>query len=159
MSRNASASVKRWQYVVAAALVGCNPATPAVETPSAAAPAPPADEPLTNTSWKLTHLGDEPVLTTASQREAYLVLHADSARVTGFGGCNRMTGTYQTTGTALTIGPLATTRMACPATMTTEAAFLAALGETRTWHIAGPQLDLFDAAGRVVARFAATHVP
>jgi heat shock protein HslJ len=160
MSRNASASVKPWQHVVAVLLLAaCRPATPAVEAPPATAPAPSADEPLINTAWKLTHLGDEPVLTTADQRAAHIVLHADSARVSGFAGCNQLAGTYQAAGTALTFGPLATTRMACPTTMAAETAFLAALGEARAWRIVGDQLDLLDAAGRVVARFAATHLP
>lgn len=48
---------------------------------------------LENTHWKLTHLGEAPV--SQSQREPNLVLNPDTHRVTGSGGCNSLSGSYE----------------------------------------------------------------
>ncbi|WP_019584926.1 META domain-containing protein [Deinococcus apachensis] len=54
-------------------------------------------------------------------------------RVSGTGGCNRLTGSFQLEGKALTLGPLASTRMACsPEVNAQETAFLAFLGRPLT---------------------------
>jgi hypothetical protein len=39
-----------------------------------------------------------------------------------------------------------------------EKAFLEALGQVKTWKITGQHLDLFDAAGKPVARLEANHM-
>jgi heat shock protein HslJ len=45
--------------------------------------------------------------------------------------------------------------MACMQGMETEAAFLAALDKVRRWKTNGQQLELYDADGKLVARFTA----
>lgn len=56
-----------------------------------------------------------------------MIAFADG-RVSGTTGCNRISGTYEIDGNVVTIGPLATTRMACPPPlMARETALLAAL--------------------------------
>lgn len=105
--------------------------------------------------WKLTRLGDEPVLIGPRQREPHLILHSPSRRTGGFGSCNRLMGTYELEGMNLTFGQMATTRMACKEGMGMEVAFLAALEKVRTWKIIGQHLDLFDETGWPVARFEA----
>jgi len=42
--------------------------------------------------------------------------------------------------------------------METEQAFLKALGQVSGWSITGRQLELEDAAGRVIARFDGRHM-
>jgi heat shock protein HslJ len=77
--------------------------------------------------------------------------------VSGKSGCNTFTGPYQTGGASLTIGPLATTRMACtPEIMDQEQAYLAALAATKSYRIVGTTLTLSDAAGVRMAEFAAS---
>src|SRR5262249_35167247 len=77
-------------------------------------------------------------------------------RVSGSSGCNTFMGPYQTSGASLTIGPLATTRMACEQSiMDQEQAYLAALSATKSYQIAGPTLTLLDATGTRMAEFAA----
>ena len=44
--------------------------------------------------------------------EYFIEFGAD--RLSGRAGCNRFSGTYSITGDRLAVGPLATTRMACP---------------------------------------------
>ncbi len=78
-------------------------------------------------------------------------------RVSGSGGCNAVSGRAELSGSALSFGPLATTRKLCPpAVMDQETKFLAALGGTRAWKIDPERrkLMLLDEAGRTVALFA-----
>lgn len=116
------------------------------------------DEPLVNTYWKLTHLGDAPVTPVEQRREAHLVLHVEDQRVAGSTGCNRLTGRYRLEGNRLGFDRLASTRMACPAGMQTEQAFLDALGRVTGWAVEGGQLVLTDAEGQVLARFRAVSL-
>jgi hypothetical protein len=47
-----------------------------------------ASEPLENTYWKLTRLGDKPVFVQERQHEPSLTFHPENHRVSGSGGCN-----------------------------------------------------------------------
>ena len=110
---------------------------------------------LENTYWKLTHLGDVPVIAGEKQREPHLVLRSQDRRVGGSSGCNRLMGGYALEGEKLAFSRLAGTRMACAEGMDTEQQFLAVLEQTKTWKIAGGHLELFDAGSRLLARFEA----
>ena len=110
---------------------------------------------LENTYWKLTHLGDVPVIAGEKQRESHLVLRPQDQRVGGSSGCNRLMGGYALEGEKLAFSRLASIRMACAEGMDTEQKFLAALEQVKTWKIAGGHLELFDAGGRLLARFEA----
>lgn len=132
--------------VVSALLAGC------------AATQNPVDEPLVNTYWKLTRLGDTPVAVVDNRREAHLVLHTENQRVAGSTGCNRLMGRYRLEGQTLRFGQMATTMMACMEGAETEQAFLAALERVRAWEVKGPQLTLKDDQGRDVAHFEAVHL-
>lgn len=113
---------------------------------------------LEGTYWKLTRLGDESVTPDPKAREPHLVLEAKAGRVTGWSGCNRLTGTYTREGAALRFVPLASTRMACPA-LEMERAFLEALERVATWRLRRHELVLCDALGQPVARFEARELP
>jgi len=55
-----------------------------------------------------------------------------TSRVSGLSGCNRFSGTWAQTGTSVSFGPLASTRMACaPALMDLEGKFLKTLEAVR----------------------------
>ena len=65
--------------------------------------------------------------------------------LSGNSGCNTYSGTYTVTGNQITIGPLASTRMACsdPAgIMEQETQFLAALQTAATYNIENATLEL-----------------
>lgn len=109
---------------------------------------------LENTYWKLTSLGDVPV-TAVSQQEPLFVLNSETHRVSGSGGCNRLTGIYELTADHLTFSQMVTTMMSCVERMDTEKAFLKALTEAKTWKMAGEELELLNDAGNVMARFKA----
>jgi copper homeostasis protein (lipoprotein) len=106
--------------------------------------------------WRLTRLGEDPVLSKDPAREPGLSFDAAARRVSGSGGCNRITGSYTRTGTdGLTFGRMAGTMMACADGMEVEAAFLKALARVKSYNILGSILELYDEAGTLVARFEA----
>ena len=114
--------------------------------------------PLQNTYWKLTHLGDAPVTGDFSRAEPHLTLNTDTHRAAGSGGCNQFGGGYELSGARLKLEQVVSTMMACMKGMKTEQAFLRALEQVSGWRIAGKQLELTDAGGKVLARFDGRHM-
>ena len=115
--------------------------------------------PLENSYWKLTRLGGEPVLVGARQREPHLILRPDDHRFGGSGGCDTLVGSYRVDGDRLEFSQVASTMMACPEGMATEAAFTAALAQVRTWRVSGEHLELFGADGTPLARLERRLMP
>ena len=116
-----------------------------------------SDASLENTYWKLTRLGDAPVTSASQEQEANFVLNSDSHRISGSGGCNRLTGSYELHGDRITFSQMAGTMMACLQGMETEQAFLDVLKQTTRWKITGQQLELLDDTSRQLAIFEANH--
>ncbi len=111
---------------------------------------------LEGTYWKATELAGKPTPTEDAKREAHLVFQA-GGRVSGSDGCNRITGTYDLKGTAVTFGQMAGTLMACiDSSAEVERAFRNALKSASRMTIAGDRLDLFDATGNRVGSFTAS---
>ncbi len=96
-----------------------------------------AAPPLEGTYWKLIRLGDVSVAAPSSKREPHLTLDAQARRVTGSGGCNRVTGSYEVNGDRLSFSRMARTKMACVDGMENETDFLKALEQAKTWRIDG----------------------
>ena len=110
------------------------------------------DEPFEGTPWRLVQLGGQSVSAMggdpkAEPRVQFNVGSTDNdSRVTGSGGCNRLSGNYRRSDSALRIGPIASTRMACtdPTRMVIESRFVAALEATTSFTLKGGQLTLRD---------------
>src|SRR5215213_7754295 len=97
------------------ALAGCG---------SMAAPGGPFPEGLAGTAWRANTLAGQPVDDTM----AVTLEFVGSDRIAGKAACNRYNGPLRVVDGRLQIGPLASTRMACPPPlMEAEARFLAAL--------------------------------
>ena len=109
--------------------------------------------PFEGTVWRLTHLGKTPIAAPADGREATLQFLGASSQVTGSTGCNRLSGRYTRNGNQLSLGPLATTRMACLGQNDLEPRFLAALERVAAYRVTENTLELSDASGEVLARF------
>jgi len=115
--------------------------------------------PLTDTYWRLTSLGSQNVpAATDPRREPSLTFEAGDSPLngsySGSSGCNRLVGAYSASDAAMTLtagGSL----IACKDQAQAESAFLTALKGTTRYRISGETLELFDAAGTRVARFAA----
>lgn len=83
-------------------------------------------------------------------------LRLEQGRVAGRAGCNRYTGEVKIEGGTLRFGPMAATRMMCPpAVMDQEQRFLEALQSVTSYSFAGSLLELRNASGHVVLKFAA----
>jgi putative lipoprotein len=88
-----------------------------------AACVPPAGAPATDaaavrlqdTAWTLVELGGAPVTPDADGRRPSLRLDGATARFTGFGGCNRLSGAYELDGGTLRFPTIGATRMYCDA--------------------------------------------
>ena len=97
--------------------------------------------------------GSEWGLAGETGKSARFVQFRSGGKVGGHTGCNRFTGTYTQKDDTLTMGPFATTRMACqPEVMERERQFLAMLTNVR--HVEGTHLkfSLKDGNGEVLAQ-------
>ncbi|WP_289731229.1 META domain-containing protein [uncultured Alistipes sp.] len=96
--------------------------------------------PLTGTAWQLVQLYGQNV---PPEKGAFTVtLSPEEGRISGSGACNRLSGDYAADETrALKIGPLRTTRMACPG-QEQEQKFVEALTTTTHYDMDGPMLML-----------------
>jgi copper homeostasis protein (lipoprotein) len=106
---------------------------------------------LENSRWRPVRIGDRNVTVPAQQREPWIVLEPGARRVTGSGGCNRISGSYESGLGTLRFSPMISTKMACPS-MDTETAFLRALNGTRRFRIQGRILELMDNDGKTMVR-------
>jgi heat shock protein HslJ len=138
-------------FACAAHPAGTDEGSPPPSASDAAAP----DSPLRDTHWQLVRLGDAPVEEVEPQRAPHLVFAADAPRVSGSGGCNRITGSFELAGETLRLGPMASTMMACASGMEQEQRLLRALRSVARHRIRGAELELLDASGAPVARFEA----
>lgn len=117
--------------------------------------APGATPPLQETYWKLTRVQGKPVIVSPKRREASLTLRKQENAVTGFTGCNDLSGTYTLKGNQITFKGFAATLLACLDVMETENAFLPALKTVRSWRIVGEHLELYNDKGAMVVRLEA----
>jgi heat shock protein HslJ/uncharacterized lipoprotein NlpE involved in copper resistance len=104
--------------------------------------------------WRLVELNGRPVQ--KLEREPYFVLGAEG-RVSGFGGCNVFTGTYELDEPKLRIrfGKLASTMLACERGMDVEKAFHQAMERADNFSRSGERLTLNRARMAPLAGFEA----
>lgn len=114
---------------------------------------------LSETYWKLSELDGVKISMSATQkREVRITLSADGGRVSGFGGCNQLTGAYLEAGSALHFTQMASTRMACAAPfMELESQVLTMLAAVSNYGIETDQLMLFKGE-QLIARFVAVYL-
>jgi heat shock protein HslJ len=98
---------------------------------------------LTGSVWSLSLLMDKAIIPGSSISSEF----TSDGKVSGSSGCNQYSSTYTITGSTIKIAtPMASTLMACSQElMDQESAYLKALGEAKTFSVAGDQLTLADA--------------
>jgi putative lipoprotein len=106
---------------------------------------------LTETRWALVSLRGEPAGKGAGDQSPSFTLSAKEQRISGFAGCNQMTGTYQLDGDQLSFSKMAMTMRACPEGMDLEREVTKVLDETRSYEISGGTLRLRGQDGVVIA--------
>lgn len=117
-----------------------------------------AGDGITERYWKLVELNGRPV--PALQREPYLILRTEGARVSGFGGCNGFSGSYELdeATSRVRFGQVASTMMACPTGMDVENAFHEVLRTADNYSLNGDHLTLNRARMAPLARFEAVYL-
>ena len=97
--------------------------------------------------WHIESIGDRPVI----DRSPAAIEFTNEGRAGGNASCNRFTGAYTLSGSELSFGPLAATKMMCPdALMNQEIRFLATLDRVAAVQIQQGLLILRDANGKTV---------
>jgi len=101
---------------------------------------------LTNARWKLNLLddGEGKVISTIAGTEITLIF-AEDGNLTGSSGCNTYNSSYEIDGDLITIGPIASTMMACPEPdmiMDQEFAYLQMLETVTNYQIKGNELEM-----------------
>jgi heat shock protein HslJ len=93
---------------------------------------------LEGTIWNLVEIDGEAV----PEGSTPTLEFGEANEVSGMGGCNRFTGGVELGEGTITLGPLASTRMACPDEAITEleTAYLLALEGAETWSTDGDTL-------------------
>ena len=116
----------------------------------AACAAAPAQPPPPEGHWRVEALRGEALPDAPRPAEINFV----PGRYAAIGGCNRIAGQWEGTGTALAFRPGAMTRMACPPPLDVqETAFVQALAEVRALSDGTAEaMALLDAQGREVMR-------
>jgi heat shock protein HslJ len=113
----------------------------------------PVIDDLAGTRWRVSDAPDAPALDHLDERAAPTLSFTDG-RVSGFSGCNLLSGAYARDGARLALGPLITTMKACPPPAdVVERTFLERLHAADTAWILDGRLVLRDAADHDVLHF------
>jgi heat shock protein HslJ len=120
--------------------------------------APPADTPVTSemaaqlgaNRWMLAWLKGEDV--TGGDRAPNIVFDVEQGRVSGYGGCNRYSGSADIGSGSIAFGPMVATQMGCDQ-LTLEGDYLGALESAAHWRITNGTLILSDAQDKDIARY------
>ena len=113
---------------------------------------------IENTYWKLMVLLDKPVATPEGAREVHFVLNSGERQLSGFAGCNRMSGPYVLEGEKISFDQIASTMMACASGMDVEQQFKQMFAAVAAWKISGETLQLFDSSGKAIATFESRYM-
>jgi heat shock protein HslJ len=106
-------------------------------------------------TWKVVEIAGKSLEPSAQERTRFEA-EAAKGRLATTIGCNRMAGGYKVAGESLSLGPLISTRMACPGELDTlERAYMRALQDVRGYKMDGGALLLLDAGGRTLVRLVA----
>lgn len=112
---------------------------------------------LGGVTWHATGInnGNQGVEGIVEGTDPTAVYDAATGTVSGNAGCNTFNGPAVVDGTAVTIGPLMSTKMACvdEAANTQEINYLNALQAATTWEVRGTTLELRDDSGALQVMF------
>lgn len=107
---------------------------------------------LEGTQWVLLALNGQPPLAGTTPTAEF-----SESEISGSTGCNHYFGSYEATGSDLTISEVGMTEMYCmePAgVMEQEQAFLSVLASVTSYRLAADRLEMLDSVGNVVLAFA-----
>lgn len=100
----------------------------------------PKEKSLENTFWVLDEISEKTVSANNGSKP-FIELNAGTKSISGFGGCNKLSGNYQLTGNKIKL-TTAATRMFCEQSMEVETHFLQALTSVNGFEIKEHELYL-----------------
>jgi len=108
------------------------------------------DATLFGRKWRLTHIGGVAIPTA----KPYILLDAKAKRLEGDGGCNRMSGAFESNGSTVKFSQIISTKRACAdrQLQLVETRFVEYLGRAGSYFIRGDVMRLY-AAGVAVLTF------
>lgn len=116
---------------------------------------------ITEKYWKLIEINGKPVAITGQmRREPFIILRNESSRVTGNGGCNTLTGSYELgPANRIKFSQVVATRMFCP-DMETETEMMKIFNDADNYAISadGKNLSLNKAEMAPLARFEVVYL-
>jgi putative lipoprotein len=133
--------------LAAALLLGACAGKPPLPDPQALEAAPAAATPIDGIDWHLEQLAGQWIILADVSQSPFVRFDGSRRQLSGFDGCNRLSGPLRLLGTHLRIGPLASTRKACPPSMAPEREFVAAIEGAVHWQRQGDRLELRAAGG------------
>ena len=118
-------------FLVAAEFMACSPSL----SPDAS---------WVNRRWVLTEMRGVPVQLSGTNRDAYISFFPEEKRISGNGGCNRVTGNYTLDKKSeIRFTEVASTKMSCP-DINFENAFLSTLDKVDRYEVNGNVMLLKD---------------
>jgi len=109
---------------------------------------------LQGTLWKLDTYHNSSGEQAAVLPDTEITLELQDGQVGGSAGCNHYFAAYQLAGDQLTLGPVASTEMACSQDIDMqEVQYLGALAQVVSYRISGEQLQLLNQAGSTLLTF------
>ena len=110
---------------------------------------------LTGVRWQPTYIGPEAVPGDAGMWVEFAV----DGGINGHAGCNTFFGSLTQTDSGIAVGPLGSTRMACPEPiMSRESAFLSALQQATEFEVSADRMTSLDADRTLLIEFAAAEI-
>ena len=111
---------------------------------------------LTGVQWRPTYVGAEAVPEDAG---LWVQFEVDGS-IKGHAGCNAFFGSLETTDDGVKVGPLGSTRMACPEPiMDRESVYLSALQKGALFEVSGERMSCLDADRKLLVEFVASEAP
>ena len=115
------------------------------------------ENPLANTMWTLAAYYDGTQMQSVLPGTLLTTNFGSSGGVSGSGGCNTYSATYEVSGSSLTISSLfATGKLCSPEIDTQEQAFFAAMESASSYNIEAGQLYLLNSSGAAILEYVAT---
>ena len=107
---------------------------------------------ITGIKWRAVSVGDEAI---PANTGIYIRFEVDGS-IEGHAGCNGFSGSLEQRDSGVGVGPLGTTRMACPdPIMSREATFIDAVQKMASFQSTSDSLSLLDEESDVLAEFVA----
>ncbi len=114
---------------------------------------------LTDNIWVLLSYGDLKSPQTVPPGSLLTAIFSTDGNLSGFSGCNTFNAGFTLQDGQISVGPVASTMMACPSGMEEEQAYLGALGSLQSYEIKGNSLTLTYNQGTEALNYTSANLP